>query len=46
MAEKLLRDLMFDLPGTDDVASVTVNAAVVRGESSPLIRRRIEKAAA
>ena len=46
MAEKLLRDLMFELPGTDDVAAVTVNASVVRGESAPIIRRRVEKAAA
>jgi ATP-dependent Clp protease ATP-binding subunit ClpX len=46
MAERLLRDLMFELPGTDDVASVTVNAAVVRGDDEPIIRRRVDKAAA
>jgi ATP-dependent Clp protease ATP-binding subunit ClpX len=46
MAEKLLRDLMFELPGTDDIVGVTVNAAVVRGESAPIFRHRVEKVAA
>ncbi|HTI70762.1 MAG TPA: ATP-dependent Clp protease ATP-binding subunit ClpX, partial [Candidatus Limnocylindria bacterium] len=46
MAERLLRDLMFELPGTDEVAGVTISAAVIRGEASPIIRRRVNKVAA
>jgi len=46
LAERLLRDVMFELPGTDDTASVLVNRAVVRGESPPIIRKRSNRAAA
>jgi ATP-dependent protease Clp ATPase subunit len=41
-----MRDLMFEIPGSEDVAGVTVNRAVVRGESAPLIRRKAEQEAA
>jgi ATP-dependent Clp protease ATP-binding subunit ClpX len=46
MVERLMRDLMFEIPGSEDVAGVTVNRAVVRGESPPLIRRKAEQEAA
>jgi len=44
--EKLMRDVMFDLPGTDDIASVTINRAVVLGEDGPIIGRRAQAVAA
>ncbi|MBN8249006.1 MAG: ATP-dependent Clp protease ATP-binding subunit ClpX [Verrucomicrobia bacterium] len=46
LMERLMRDLMFEIPTTSDVAGVTLNAAAVRGEGPPLIRRRPEAAAA
>ncbi len=46
MVERLMRDVMFEIPGSEDVAGVTVNRAVVRGESSPLVRRKERRAAA
>jgi ATP-dependent Clp protease ATP-binding subunit ClpX len=38
--EALMLDLMYELPSRNDVRSVTINEAVVRGERSPLIKRR------
>ncbi len=46
LLERLMRDLMFEIPTSADVAGITVNAATVRGEAAPLIRRRTEAAAA
>ncbi len=44
--EKLMLEQMFEIPGNPEIESVTVNAAVVRGESQPLLRRRQARAAA
>jgi len=44
--EKLMLEQMFEIPGSRDIAGVTVTAAVVRGEGQPIIRRREEEAAA
>jgi ATP-dependent Clp protease ATP-binding subunit ClpX len=38
--EALMLDLMYELPSRNDVRSVTINEAVVRGERSPSIKRR------
>ena len=46
IVEKLMRDVMFELPATADVAEVKITGAVVRGESKPLLTRREERAAA
>jgi len=46
LLEKLMLDTMYDLPGTDHVAKVTVNAPVVRGEAAPLLQNREKQAAA
>ena len=46
LLERLMRDLMFEIPTSADVAGITVNSATVRGEAPPLIRRRTEAAAA
>jgi len=46
LLEKLMLDLMYDIPGSEDVASVKITRAVVRDEAKPLIRRKENKAAA
>ncbi len=46
LLEKLMLDVMYDVPGSDDIAGVTITRAVVQGESPPLIRRKSEQAAA
>ncbi|BCX49424.1 ATP-dependent Clp protease ATP-binding subunit ClpX [Haloferula helveola] len=38
--ERLMLDLMYELPSRDDVESVTINRAVVTGERPPVIRKR------
>jgi ATP-dependent Clp protease ATP-binding subunit ClpX len=40
LLERLMRDVMFEVPSSDDVAGITINRGVVRGESTPLITRR------
>ncbi len=44
--EKLMLDVMFDIPSRSDVKSVTITEAVVNGERPPLIRKRPDRAAA
>jgi ATP-dependent Clp protease ATP-binding subunit ClpX len=44
--EKLMLDVMYDIPSSEDVASVKITRAVVRGDAKPLIRRKENKAAA
>jgi len=46
MVEKLMRDVMFEIPGADDIAGVTINRAVVLGEVPPLVRRKVVQVAA
>lgn len=46
LMERLMRDLMFEIPTSSDIAGITLTAAAVRGEAPPLIRRRPEAAAA
>jgi ATP-dependent Clp protease ATP-binding subunit ClpX len=46
LLEKLMLDTMYDLPGSEDVASITINGPVVRGESAPLIQSKEKQAAA
>ena len=46
MIEKIMLDVMYDAPGRDDLAEVTINRAVVEGTKSPLMRRKQEKEAA
>ena len=43
--EKIMRDVMYDAPGSN-IAEVTVNRAVVEGKKSPIIRRKQDKDAA
>jgi ATP-dependent Clp protease ATP-binding subunit ClpX len=44
--EKLMLDLMYDLPSREDIIEVTINRAAVEGKKSPLIRRKQDKEAA
>jgi len=44
--EKIMLDLMYDLPSREDILEVTINRAVVDGKKSPLIRRKQDKEAA
>jgi ATP-dependent Clp protease ATP-binding subunit ClpX len=46
MLERLMLDVMYDIPSREDVADVTINRAVVEGKRSPLIRRKQDKDAA
>jgi ATP-dependent Clp protease ATP-binding subunit ClpX len=38
--EKMMLDVMFDIPSRDDIESVTINRQVVLGERPPNIRRK------
>lgn len=46
MLERLMLDLMYEVPSRDDVADVTINRAVVEGKKLPLIRKKQDKDAA
>ena len=46
LLEKIMLDVMYDVPGTDDVLDVKITRNVVLGESKPLIRRKQDQAAA
>ncbi len=45
--ERLMLDVMYDIPSRDDIETVTINRAVVDGEKAPLVRKgRSDKDAA
>ena len=44
--EKLMLDLMYEIPSSEDIASVKITRAVVREEGKPIIRRKEKQAAA
>ncbi|HEY1789684.1 MAG TPA: ATP-dependent Clp protease ATP-binding subunit ClpX [Verrucomicrobiae bacterium] len=46
LIEKLMLDLMFDVPEVSDIVHVKITAAVVRGESKPIVRRKQDAEAA
>ncbi|MBL6765421.1 MAG: AAA family ATPase, partial [Verrucomicrobiae bacterium] len=46
LLERLMLDVMYDIPGDRDIQSVKITAAVARGEARPLITRKADKAAA
>lgn len=46
MIERIMLDVMFDTPGRDDIAEITINRAVVEGKRTPLIRKKQDKDAA
>jgi len=46
MLERIMLDLMYDVPSRDDISDVTINRGVVEGKKQPLIRRKQDKDAA
>jgi ATP-dependent Clp protease ATP-binding subunit ClpX len=44
--ERLMLDLMYEAPGSDDIVSVKITRSVVRDEAKPIIRRKEKQAAA
>ena len=46
LIEKLMLDVMYDVPSNSEVVGVTVTRAVVLGETTPIIRHKTAQAAA
>ena len=46
MLERIMLDLMYEIPSREDIADVTINRAVVEGKKAPLIRKKQDKDAA
>jgi len=46
LIERIMLDIMFESPGREDIAEITINRAVVDGKRTPLIRKKQEKDAA
>ena len=46
LLEKLMLDVMFDVPSNTDISGIKITRAAVLGESKPLVRRKSDKAAA
>jgi len=46
MLERVMLDIMYDVPSREDIAEVRINRAVVEGKKVPLIRKKQDKDAA
>src|SRR3984957_16910257 len=46
LLEKLMLDVMYDVPTNEEIVGVTVTRPAVLGESKPLVRRKSDQAAA
>jgi ATP-dependent Clp protease ATP-binding subunit ClpX len=46
MLERIMLDIMYEVPSREDIAEVTINRAVVEGKKLPLIRKKQDKTAA
>ena len=46
LIEKLMLDVMYDVPDNCDIQHITITRSVVLGESKPIIRRKQDQAAA
>lgn len=46
LLERLMLDVMYEVPSSEDILHITVTQAAVRGETKPLIRRKTGRAAA
>jgi ATP-dependent Clp protease ATP-binding subunit ClpX len=46
LLEKLMLDVMFESPSSDDIVGVKITRPVVLGETKPLLRRKTDQAAA
>jgi ATP-dependent Clp protease ATP-binding subunit ClpX len=46
LLERLMLDIMYEVPSSDDILHIQISRAVVTGESKPVIRRKSDRAAA
>jgi len=46
LLEKLMLDMMYEIPSRDDIAEITINRAVVEGKREPILRKKQSKDAA
>jgi ATP-dependent Clp protease ATP-binding subunit ClpX len=46
LLEKLMLDVMYEIPTSEDIVSVKITRPVVQGETKPIIRRKQDQAAA
>jgi ATP-dependent Clp protease ATP-binding subunit ClpX len=46
MLERIMLDIMYEVPSREDIADVTINRGVVEGKKPPLIRKKQDKDAA
>ena len=46
MLERIMLDLMYEVPSREDIAEITLNRASVEGRKPPIIRRKQDKDAA
>ncbi|MEI6713847.1 MAG: ATP-dependent Clp protease ATP-binding subunit ClpX [Verrucomicrobiota bacterium] len=46
MLERIMLDVMYDIPSREDVSEVTINRGVVEGKRQPTVRRKQDKDAA
>ena len=46
LLEKLMLDVMYEIPTSEDITGVRITSAVVRGETKPVIRRKADQEAA
>jgi len=46
LLEKVMLDVMYDVPSSGDVTGVKITRPVIRGEAKPIVRRKSDKAAA
>jgi ATP-dependent Clp protease ATP-binding subunit ClpX len=46
LLERLMLDIMYEVPSSDDILHIHISQAVVTGQSKPLIRRKPGRAAA
>ncbi len=43
MIERIMLDLMYEIPSREDVSGVTINRAVVEGKRAPIVRKKQQK---
>jgi ATP-dependent Clp protease ATP-binding subunit ClpX len=46
LIEKIMLEVMYDVPGSTDILDIKVTRSAVMGESKPLLRRKQDQAAA
>lgn len=46
LMERLMLDVMYDVPSNSDILAIKITRPVVQGEAKPLVRRKSDKAAA